>query len=280
MCRQAIQLVCKSLPRFSLFYISLLKQMSQRHNACFLLFGQEPRLPVDDLLGHSAVWWPARLRDPASGRWCWACCALEGPYAGNHSFGHGLWPPFAASISRWLTSASDTDDEQCLVLTPRSPASVAVVVPPVQGHPPRAWTSPPVHQWLHLCLSLDALGVWQKKNNWKYTTAELPTVSSVSNAEPELNFWLIHFNGRISWLLCPGLTMLWCHFPCVYCSWCSVSENVGVYENVVEMQTLQYNKSFCWQVVQSFLNLNGWWRLFARVFIGRFGRLPISEANV
>ena len=163
MCRQAIQLVCKSLPRFSLFYISLLKQMSQRHNACFLLFGQEPRLPVDDLLGHSAVWWPARLRDPASGRWCWACCALEGPYAGNHSFGHGLWPPFAASISRWLTSASDTDDEQCLVLTPRIPASVAVVVPPVQGHPPRAWTSPPVHQWLHLCLSLDALGVWQKK---------------------------------------------------------------------------------------------------------------------
>ena len=37
---------------------------------------------------------------------------------------------------------SNSDDELCLVLTPRIPAPAAVVVPPVQEHPPRAQTPP------------------------------------------------------------------------------------------------------------------------------------------
>ena len=41
-------------------------------------------------------------------------------------------------------SESDSDDELCLVLTPRIGAPVAVVLPPVQEHLPRAQTPPSV----------------------------------------------------------------------------------------------------------------------------------------
>ena len=88
-------------------------------------------------------------------------------------------------------SESDSDDELCLVLTLEIPAPAAIVLSPVQEHPPRTHTpplalnvaspvAPPVPQPRRSRVG--------RKEQLKDTTTELPAVSHVSDAETKLYF--------------------------------------------------------------------------------------------
>ena len=76
-------------------------------------------------------------------------------------------------------SESHSDDELCLVLTPRIPAPAAVVLPPVQEHPPRAQTPPPALDVASPVVppAPQPLDVWQKRTIERYDNR---TTSSIA----------------------------------------------------------------------------------------------------